>query len=66
MWLLLGMHIASIDSDVFNFGTGISYSVQDMVKAFNEANGLDLPYKIVDRRPGDLATCYADPSKSAE
>jgi len=40
--------------------------VLDMVKAFNEANGLNLPYKIVDRRPGDLATCYAEPAKSAE
>ena len=52
--------------EVFNLGTGIGYSVLDMVKAFNDANGLDLPYKIVERRPGDLATCYADPGKSAE
>ena len=52
--------------EVFNLGTGIGYSVLDMVKAFNEANGLDLPYKIVDRRPGDIATCYADPAKSME
>ena len=52
--------------EVFNLGTGTGYSVLDMVKAFQEANDLTLPYKIVDRRPGDLATCYADPSKSAE
>ncbi len=52
--------------EVFNLGTGTGYSVLDMVKAFNEANGLELPYKIVERRPGDLATCYADPAKSAE
>ena len=52
--------------EVFNLGTGIGYSVLDMVKAFNEANGLNLPYRIVDRRPGDIATCYADPAKSAE
>lgn len=51
--------------EVFNLGTGTGYSVLDMVKAFNEANGLNLPYKIVDRRPGDIATCYADPAKSA-
>ena len=57
---------ANLGCDVFNLGTGTGYSVLDMVKAFNEANGLDLPYKIVDRRPGDLATCYADPAKSAE
>ena len=56
----------NLGCEVFNLGTGIGYSVLDMVKAFNDANGLDLPYKIVDRRPGDLATCYADPAKSAE
>lgn len=50
--------------EVFNLGIGTGYSVLDMVKAFNEANGLNLPYKIVDRRPGDIATCYADPAKS--
>ena len=58
--------VANQGCDVFNLGTGTGYSVLDMVKAFNEANGLDLPYKIVDRRPGDLATCYAEPGKSAE
>ena len=57
---------ANSGCEVFNLGTGTGYSVLDMVKAFNEANGLDLPYKIVDRRPGDLATCYADPAKSCE
>ena len=55
----------NLGCEVFNLGTGTGYSVLDMVKAFNEANGLDLPYKIVDRRPGDIATCYADPAKSA-
>ena len=52
--------------EVFNLGTGTGYSVLDMVKAFEQANGVPVPYQIVDRRPGDLATCYADPSKSAE
>ncbi|MBQ7801402.1 MAG: UDP-glucose 4-epimerase GalE [Oscillospiraceae bacterium] len=52
--------------EVFNLGTGTGYSVLDMVKAFIKVNGVDVPYKIVDRRPGDLATCYADPAKSAE
>ncbi len=51
--------------EVFNLGTGTGYSVLDMVKAFNEANDLDLPYQITDRRPGDIAVCYADPTKSA-
>ena len=57
---------ANLGCEVFNLGTGTGYSVLDMVKAFEEANDLKLPYKIVDRRPGDLATCYADPTKSAE
>ena len=52
--------------EVFNLGTGTGYSVLDMVKAFKEANNVDVPYQITDRRPGDLATCYADPQKSAE
>ena len=52
--------------EVFNLGTGIGYSVLDMVNAFETANGVKVPYQIVERRPGDLATCYADPAKSAE
>ena len=52
--------------EIFNLGTGIGYSVLDMVRAFSKVNNLELPYKIVDRRPGDIATCYADPAKSAE
>ena len=52
--------------DVFNLGTGTGYSVLDMVKTFQEVNNVPVPYKIVDRRPGDLAICYADPAKSAE
>ena len=51
--------------EVFNLGTGVGYSVLDMVNTFIRANGVDVPYKIVGRRPGDLATCYADPGKSA-
>ena len=52
--------------DVFNLGTGTGYSVLDMVKTFQEVNNIPVPYQIVDRRPGDLGTCYADPAKSAE
>ena len=52
--------------EVFNLGTGTGYSVLDMVNTFREVNQVALPYKIVDRRPGDIATCYADPQKSAE
>lgn len=45
-----------------NLGTGRGYSVLDMVKAFEKVSGRDVPYKIVDRRPGDIAACYADPA----
>ena len=52
--------------EVFNLGTGSGYSVLDMVKTFQEVNAVPVPYVITDRRPGDIATCYADPAKSAE
>jgi len=51
---------------VFNLGTGTGYSVLDMVHAFEDANGVKVPYEITPRRPGDLPTCYADPQKSAQ
>ena len=51
--------------EVFNLGTGTGYSVLDMVNAFRSVNNVDVPYVITDRRPGDIATCYADPAKSA-
>ena len=49
---------------VFNLGTGIGYSVLDMVKALENVNGVKIPYVIKNRRPGDVATCYADASKA--
>lgn len=49
---------------VYNLGTGRGYSVLEVVKAFAEASGKDIPYKIVGRRKGDIAVCYADPSKA--
>ena len=49
-----------------NLGTGNGYSVLEMVKAFEEASGRPVPYEIVDRRPGDVAACYADPSHAFE
>ena len=64
-------HVAAIDymlkhkgTEVFNLGTGVGYSVLDMVKAFEEVSGKKVPYKIVARRPGDLATVYSSPEKS--
>ncbi|MBQ9912964.1 MAG: UDP-glucose 4-epimerase GalE [Clostridia bacterium] len=52
--------------DVYNLGTGTGYSVLDVVKAFEKASGVKINYKIVDRRPGDVAVCYSDPSKAYE
>ena len=52
--------------EVFNLGTGTGYSVLDMVNTFVGVNGVAVPYQIVDRRPGDIAVCYADPAKSAD
>ena len=52
--------------EVFNLGTGKGYSVLEMVRTFQEVNLVELPYEIAPRRPGDLPTCYADPSKSWE
>lgn len=48
----------------YNLGTGNGYSVLDMVKAFSKASKREIPYKIVDRRPGDIAMCYANPAKA--
>ena len=52
--------------EVINVGTGTGYSVLEVIKAYEEASGRQVNYKIVDRRPGDIDTCYADPSKAYE
>lgn len=49
-----------------NLGTGIGYSVLDIVHTFSKVIGREIPYQITDRRPGDIATCYADPKKAKE
>lgn len=50
--------------NVYNLGTGNGYSVLDMVKAFGKACGKEIKYAIKPRRPGDIASCYADPAKA--
>ena len=52
--------------NIFNLGTGTGYSVLDIIKAFSQACGKEIPYVIDPRRPGDIATCYSDPSKAYE
>ena len=49
---------------IYNLGTGTGYSVLDIVKNFEEANNLKIPYSIKPRRAGDIAICYADPTKA--
>ena len=51
---------------IYNLGTGKGYSVLDIVHAFEEANNIRIPYEITERRPGDIACCYADPTKAKE
>ena len=66
-------HVAALDysmehsgCEIFNLGTGMGCSVLDLVKAFEEANRVKIPYEIVARRAGDIATCYAGTEKAAE
>ncbi len=66
--LALG-HIAALQKDrpgvyIYNLGTGIGYSVLDVIHAYEKACGHELPYVIDPRRPGDIAECYADPAKA--
>ncbi|MFC0444239.1 UDP-glucose 4-epimerase GalE [Pseudidiomarina halophila] len=68
-------HLAALDClantqgagfEAINLGTGNGYSVLEMVRAFEAASGRDVPFQIVDRRPGDIAKCYADPRTAME
>lgn len=66
-------HVAALDKvgqksglHIYNLGTGNGYSVIEMVKAFELASGKSVPYQIVARRPGDIAECWADPSKASK
>ncbi len=66
-------HVAALQSierkegiGIYNIGTGHGYSVLDVVNAFIKANGVDVPYSIKPRRPGDIATCYCSPKKAKE
>ncbi|MGX1902563.1 UDP-glucose 4-epimerase GalE [Thermolongibacillus altinsuensis] len=52
--------------EAYNLGTGRGYSVLELVSAFEKVTGIKIPYKIVGRRPGDVAICYADPTKAKE
>ena len=66
-------HVKAIDyadahkgTEIFNLGTGTGYSVLDIVNSFMKANNLEIPYEIKDRRPGDIAECYANPDKARD
>jgi len=63
-------HVAALNNltegvHIYNLGTGEGTSVMQLVKAFEEANGIKVPYEIADRRPGDIATCYANTTKAS-
>ena len=53
-------------AEIINLGTGVGYSVLDIVKAFEKATGKKIPYVMAPRRAGDVAECYADPAKAEE
>ena len=64
-------HVAACDyaaehtgCEIINLGTGVGYSVLDIVNAFVRVNGVPVPYVIAPRRPGDIDACYADPAKA--
>ena len=52
--------------EAVNLGTGVGYSVLDIVHAFEKVNGIKIPYRIAPRRAGDIAECYANPEKAAK
>jgi UDP-glucose 4-epimerase len=56
--------MTSTGVEAYNLGTGIGYSVLEMVTAFEKVSNRTIPYKMVDRRPGDIAECYANPTKA--
>ena len=59
-------HIKAPGLVTYNLGTGVGYSVLDIIKNFEKACGKEIPYKITPRRPGDIDMCYADPTKAKE
>ena len=66
-------HLAALEGfkrdkglSIYNLGTGIGYSVLDIVDAFEKANGIKIPYEIVERRSGDIDACYANPNKAMQ
>ncbi|MYL36411.1 UDP-glucose 4-epimerase GalE [Halobacillus litoralis] len=64
-------HVAALNNalegtHVYNLGTGHGTSVLELLQAFEKANGIDIPYEVVDPRPGDIASCYADVSKAED
>jgi UDP-glucose 4-epimerase len=63
---LKGLEKTTQGCRAYNLGTGVGYSVLQIVSAFEKASGKQVPYKIVPRRPGDIASCYADPKMAKE
>ena len=62
----LGFCLRNKGCDVFNLGTGNGYSVLELVNTFEKVNKIKIPFSVINRRPGDVATCYADTTKAKE
>lgn len=62
----LNRHQNDAGLHIYNLGTGAGYSVLDMVHAFERANEIKIPYQLVERRPGDIAVCYSDPTRAKQ
>ena len=59
-------HMDKPGVNAYNLGTGKGYSVLDIIKTFEKVNSIKIPYEITERRPGDIAECYSDPTKAKE
>ncbi|MDP4171788.1 MAG: GDP-mannose 4,6-dehydratase, partial [Bacillota bacterium] len=58
--------LSGTGAEAYNLGTGTGYSVLEVVAAFERASGIKIPYTLSDRRPGDIAECFANPEKAKQ
>lgn len=63
-WINRSQNNSLLNINTFNIGTGVGYSVMEIIQAYENVNKIEIPYKITPRRLGDIASCYSDPSKA--
>ena len=63
-WINRSQNNSLLNINTFNIGTGVGYSVMEIIQAYENINKIEIPYKITPRRLGDIASCYSDPSKA--